>query len=95
MIDHDGKVHGQFKAQPRGQQKAYGEQTNGKPWQKANADRSYSKKEVQMLFKCKQEREKATEAENFEAVEAESMLEEMNLDDQATLDNELDSFFSE
>ena len=53
-----------------------------------------------MLFKRKQEHEKEAEAENFqlenpEAFEAESLLEEMNLDDQATLDNELNSFFSE
>jgi hypothetical protein len=99
LIDHAGKVRGQFKAQPHGARKAYGKTTNGKPWQKTNQDRSYSKKEVQMLFKRKQEREKATEAENFqlenpEAFEAESLLEAMDLDDQATLDNELDSFFS-
>ena len=53
-----------------------------------------------MLVKRKQERNKEAAAENFqlenpEAFEAESMLDAMNLDDQATLDNELDGFFSE
>ena len=99
LIDHAGKVRGQFKARPGGERKAYSKHASAKPWQNKSSDRSYSKKEVQMLFKRKQEREKETEAENFqlenpEAFEAESLLEEMNLDDQATLDNELDSFFS-
>ena len=53
-----------------------------------------------MLMKRQQERVKEKEAENFqmenpEAFEAESLLDAMNLDDQATLDNELDSFFQE
>ncbi len=53
-----------------------------------------------MLFKRQQERVKEKRAENFqtenpEAFEAESLLDAMNLDDQATLDNELDSFYQE
>ena len=101
MIDHAGKVRGQFKARPGGERKAHGKHTSAKPWQnKGNSDLSYSKKGVQMLFKRKAERDKEAEAENFqlenpEAFEAESMLDVMNLDDQATLDNELDGFFSE
>jgi hypothetical protein len=100
LIDHAGKVRGQFKAQPHGQRKAFGKPTNGKPWQKKDQERNYSKREVQMLMKRQQERVKEKEAESFqmenpEAFEAESLLDAMNLDDQATLDNELDSFFQE
>ena len=93
-------MRGQFKAQPHGQRKAYGKPTNGKPWQKKDSERNYSKREVQMLMKRQQERVKEKEAESFqmenpEAFEAESLLDAMNLDDQATLDNELDSFYQE
>ena len=101
LIKHAQKVRGQFKARPGGERKAHGKYTSAKPWQnKGNSDRSYSKKEVQMLFKRKQERDKEKEAEKFhfeqpEACEAESMLNSMNLDDRDTLDNELDSFWSE
>jgi hypothetical protein len=106
LRDHAEKVRNQFKAQPRGQsqRKVYGKPTHAKPWQKSNtSDRSYSHKEVQMLFQRQQERDQAKqakEAENFqleqpEAYEAESALGAMTFDDQAVLDNELDSFFME
>ena len=99
LIDHAGKVRGQFKAQPHGQRKAYGKPTTTKPWQKPAA-RTYSRQEVQMLMKRKQERSAKTEVENFqleqpEQYEAESLLNAMGDDDQAAIDQELDSFFSE
>ena len=99
LIDHAGKVRGQFKAQPHGQRKAYGKPTTTKPWQKP-ASRTYSRQEVQMLMKRKQERSAKTEVENFqleqpEQFEAESLLNAMGDDDQAAIDQELDSFFSE
>ena len=100
LMDHAGKVKGQYLAATPGPRKAYSKTTNSKPWQKDKTEKSYSKKEVQLLLKRNEERKTEKEAENFQAEQAaynsmDQDLESMDFDHSALLDEELDSCLRE
>jgi hypothetical protein len=55
LMDHAEKVKGQFKAQYK-DKNVYKKSSQSKPWKKDNKERTYTKKEVQMLLKRTSER---------------------------------------
>ena len=65
LIDHAQKVKGQFKASFK-DGKVHKKSSNAKPWKKDNKERTYSKKEVQMLLKKSNDRIKAEKDEDSE-----------------------------
>ena len=54
-MDHAQKVKGQFKASFK-DNKVHKKSSQAKPWKKDNKERTYTKKEVQMLLKKSNER---------------------------------------
>jgi hypothetical protein len=64
LMDHAGKVKGQFKASYEDKNDAksvYKKSQGSKPWQKPNKERTFSKKEVQAILKCANEKRKENE----------------------------------
>jgi hypothetical protein len=58
LMDHDGKVKGQFKASYKDKNDAksvYKKSQGSKLWQKPNKERTFSKTEVQAILKCANE----------------------------------------
>ena len=99
LIDHAKKVRGQFKAQYK-DKNAYKKSSPSKPWKRDNQDRSYSKKEVQVLLKRQQERKKEAIVE-VHAMNAEPIQDDVYVDKRGRpvnmdeVDDELDNMFVE
>jgi hypothetical protein len=64
LMDHAGKVKGQFKASYKDKNDAksvYKKSQGSKPWQKPNKEQTFSKKEVQAILKRANEKRKESE----------------------------------
>ena len=96
-MDHAEKVKGQFKAQYKDKH-AHKKSSQSKPWKRDNKERTYSKKEVQMLLKRCNERQ-TSKRSKLNAMEDDTIeqaiydVDNMNLSNSEALDNELDKIF--
>jgi hypothetical protein len=100
LIDHAGKVKGQFKASYKENTKSFHKKssTNAKPWQKDNKERTFTKREVQMLLKKTSERLREQEESDDEDLDKElNQISKLSLDgaldeDQTMVDALLEEF---
>ena len=97
LMDHAGKVKGQFKASYKDNKTVHKKSAPSKPWKKDNKERTYSKKEVQMLLKKTSERLRDKEESDDELDKELNQIGKLSIeesfdDDHAMVDSLLEEF---